>query len=52
MTKIYFVRHEQPDFKWSDDLTRPLTADGITDSHKVTEALAQIHLDYAIYHQT
>ncbi|MBQ9078243.1 MAG: histidine phosphatase family protein [Ruminococcus sp.] len=48
MTKIYLVRHAKPDFKWSDDLTRPLTADGISDSHKVSEALAQIHLDYAI----
>lgn len=28
MTKVYFVRHAQPDFGWEDDRTRPLTAEG------------------------
>lgn len=37
MTKVYFVRHAQPDFKWADDLTRPLTPEGEKDKDVVTE---------------
>lgn len=48
MTTIYFVRHAQPDFTWDEDRTRPLTAEGLADSEKVYEALADIRLDYAI----
>lgn len=48
MTSVYFVRHAQPDFNWSDDMTRPLTAEGEADSAKVTETLKNIHLDFAI----
>lgn len=32
MTKIYFVRHAQPEHKWEDDRTRPLTQEGKADS--------------------
>ena len=39
MTKVYFVRHAKPDFNVHDDLTRPLTGEGIRDSKKVTEFL-------------
>ncbi len=39
MTKVYFVRHAQPDFSIIDDLTRPLTEKGTEDSKKVTEYL-------------
>ncbi|SCG82419.1 phosphoglycerate mutase [Proteiniborus sp. DW1] len=39
MTKIYFVRHAQPDLSVQDDLLRPLTEKGIVDSKKVTEFL-------------
>ncbi len=39
MTKIYFVRHAQPDYGWRDDRTRPLTAEGITDSKIVLATL-------------
>lgn len=28
MTKIYFVRHAQPEYAWEDDQTRPLTEEG------------------------
>lgn len=31
MNKVYFVRHAKPDFSVYDDLTRPLTKDGIED---------------------
>ncbi len=39
MTRVYFVRHAQPDHGWADDRTRPLTAEGRTDSGKVLEFL-------------
>ena len=26
VTKVYFVRHAQPEHMWEDDRTRPLTA--------------------------
>lgn len=48
MTKIYFVRHAQPDFTWSDDLTRPLTAEGMRDRISVAETLKNVYLDFAI----
>lgn len=28
MTKVYFVRHAQPDHSWTEDKTRPLTTEG------------------------
>lgn len=28
MTKVYFVRHAQPEHAWKEDRTRPLTEDG------------------------
>lgn len=37
MTKVFFVRHAQPDFKWVDDLTRPLTQEGEKDKEVVTD---------------
>ena len=32
MTKIYFVRHAQPEHAWKEDRTRPLTEEGKKDS--------------------
>lgn len=55
MTHIYFVRHAQPDHSWEDDRSRPLTEEGLYDSKRVTEALKDIALDYAIsspYHRS
>ena len=37
MTKIYFVRHAQPEHAWEDDRTRPLTGEGKKDSAIVFE---------------
>lgn len=48
MTKIYFVRHAQPIHSWQEDATRPLSEEGIMDSRKVAEALADIRLDHCI----
>lgn len=39
MTRIYFVRHAAPDFAIKDDLTRPLTEQGLRDSKMVAEFL-------------
>ena len=32
MTKVYFVRHAQPEHDWEEDRTRPLTEEGKKDS--------------------
>lgn len=45
MTTIYFVRHAQPDYDWKDDITRPLTKEGLQDSKMVTEFLRNIKID-------
>lgn len=45
MTKIYFVRHAQPEHAWGDDRTRPLTGEGRRDSAIVFEFLKDKHID-------
>ena len=45
MTKVYFVRHAQPNFAWEDDRTRPLTAEGKADSKVVVEFLKDKQID-------
>ena len=45
MTKIYFVRHAQPDYAWKEDRTRPLTEDGKNDSVIVLEFLKDKKVD-------
>ena len=32
MTRVYFVRHAQPEHDWKEDRTRPLTEEGKKDS--------------------
>ena len=39
MTTVYFVRHAQPDRFVQDTRVKPLTAEGMEDAKKVTEAL-------------
>lgn len=39
MTTVYFIRHAQSDRFTKDDRTRPLTAEGMSDTLKITEAL-------------
>lgn len=46
MTKVYFVRHAQPEHSWEDDRTRPLTKDGVEDSKMVTKVLKNIRVHY------
>lgn len=38
-TKIYFVRHAEPDFSVKDDLMRPLSEKGMGDTKKITISL-------------
>ena len=45
MTKIYFVRHAQPEHNHADDRTRPLTKEGIVDSKVVLETLKDKEID-------
>ena len=45
MTKVYFVRHAQPDFNHADDYTRPLTAEGMEDRKIVLETLKDKKID-------
>ena len=45
MTTIYFVRHAKPDKNVHDDRTRPLTAEGMADSERVTELLKGRNID-------
>ena len=39
MTRVYFVRHAQPELDWKEDRTRPLTEEGKKDSAIVLEFL-------------
>lgn len=39
MTRVYFVRHAEPDHDWEDDRTRPLTEEGQKDTSKVLDFL-------------
>lgn len=46
MTRIYFVRHAQPDSTIADDRTRPLTEEGMRDTKEVTAHLRNKNLQY------
>ena len=45
MTRIYFVRHAQPDHAHENDATRPLTAEGMEDRKIVLEMLRDKKID-------
>lgn len=44
-TRIYFVRHAQPEYLWKDDRTRPLTREGTEDTKKVLEFLKRKNIN-------
>lgn len=48
MTKLYFVRHAQPDYRIGEDSTYALSAEGMEDRMKAAEALRDTRLDCAI----
>lgn len=45
LTRIYFVRHAQPDFECADDNVRPLTLEGEEDAKAVTDFFADKQID-------
>lgn len=45
MTKVFFVRHAEPNYNNHDDLTRELTEKGLRDRELVTEFLADKEID-------
>lgn len=45
ITRVYFVRHAQPEHMWEDDRTRPLTAEGVRDSKIVLDFLKDKGID-------
>lgn len=45
MTKLYFVRHAQPEHDYPDDRTRPLTPEGRADSALVSDVLRDKKID-------
>ncbi len=48
MTTVYFIRHAQSDRFTQDDRTRPLTAEGLSDTIKITEALSDKGITHII----
>lgn len=48
MTTVYFIRHAQSDRFVQDDRTRPLTAEGMSDTVKITEALENTGIKHII----
>ena len=45
MTKVYFVRHAQPEHEWEEDRTRPLTEEGKRDSVMVLDFFKNKNID-------
>ena len=48
MTTVYFIRHAQSDRFVHDDRTRPLTAEGMEDTKKITEVLRDVGIQHII----
>ena len=45
MTKVYFIRHAEPNYSNHDDLLRELTPKGMEDRKIVTEYLSNKKID-------
>lgn len=45
MTRVYFVRHAQPEHNWKEDRTRPLTEEGKKDSAIVLDFFKDKKID-------
>lgn len=45
ITRVYFVRHAQPEHAWENDRTRPLTAEGMQDTEIVLDFLKNKEID-------
>ena len=51
MTKVYFVRHAQPEHEWEEDRTRPLTEEGKKDSVMVLDFFKHKKIDTFLQNQ-
>lgn len=45
ITRVYFVRHAQPEHAWENDRTRPLTTEGMQDTEIVLDFLKNKEID-------
>lgn len=45
MTRVFFVRHAQPEHRWEDTRTKPLTEEGKKDSGAVTDFFRGMKID-------
>ena len=52
MTKIFFVRHAEPNYENHDDRIRELSPRGMEDRKKVTAFLADKNIDIVISRET
>ena len=48
MTKVYFVRHAEPNYNNRDDMSRELSAKGMVDRELVTQFLYDKHIDIVL----
>ena len=48
MTKVYFIRHAEPNYSNHDDLLRELTPKGMEDRKIVTEYLSNKKIDVVL----
>lgn len=48
MTKIYFVRHAEPNYNNRDDMSRELSAKGMADRELVTQFLSDKNIDVVL----
>ena len=48
MTKVYFVRHAEPNYSNHDDKLRELSSKGMEDRKLVTQFLADKHIDVVL----
>jgi 2,3-bisphosphoglycerate-dependent phosphoglycerate mutase len=48
MTKIYFVRHAEPNYNNRDDMSRELSAKGMVDRELVTQFLSDKNIDVVL----
>jgi len=46
LTRVYFVRHAQPEHSWEDDRTRPLTKEGLADAEQVKILFTDISIHH------
>ena len=48
MTKVYFIRHAEPNYNNRDDMTRELSAKGMVDRELVTQFLSEKNIEIVL----